>query len=130
MATVWYYILIVGFHPGESVNCGKATFWAYIVDRHFRMRGVKPVWPRYTLMLKPGHGVAVSNRMLHGGAARCGRAAYRIHIYMTQQGLLTGDIGEPQVSANVYDYRTDPQMFVLARYLDTIWSPTVNMTAA
>ncbi len=79
-------------------------------------------------MLEPGQGVFVSNRMLHAGAEYRGRAAYRIHMYMAEQGLLAAAVGEPQVSEIVYDYRTDPQLFVLARYLNAQPYSTIDMT--
>ena len=79
--------------------------------------------------VEPGHGVAVNNRMLHGGAKHDGPAAHRIHIYMTEQGLQAQNIGQPDVSEVVYDFRTDPQMFVLARYLSIKPSTTIDMTA-
>ena len=117
------------FNAGKSLECGRATFYSYIVDRLFKKRAVKLVWPRYTLMIEPGQGVAIGNRMLHGGAKYSGPAAHRIHIYMTEQGLLLPSIGDPEVSDIVYDFRTDPQMFVLARYLQAEASETINMTA-
>ena len=117
------------YNAGKSLECGRATFYSYIVDRRFKLRGVKPLWPRYTLMIEPGHGVAIRNKMLHAGAKYSGPAAHRIHIYMTEQGLLLPNIGEPEVSDVVYDFRTDPQMFVLARYLHAEGSETINMTA-
>ena len=116
------------FNPGQSLACGKATFWSYIVDRRFQQRGVKPVWPRYTLMIDAGHGVFVTNRMLHGGAEHSGEAGYRIHIYLTEPGAMVADIGDPEVSTVVYDFRIDPCMFVLARYLRVEPSETINMT--
>jgi len=116
------------WNEGCSIECGKATFWSYIVDRHFKRRGVKRLWERITLMLEPGQGVFVSNRMLHAGAEYRGRAAYRIHMYMAEQGLLAAEVGEPQVSEIVYDYRTDPQLFVLARYLNAQPYSTIDMT--
>ena len=43
--------------------------------------------------------------------------------------MLLPSIGDPEVSDIVYDFRTDPQMFVLARYLQAEASETINMTA-
>lgn len=83
------------YNPGATLECGKAM---YIVDRQtdtvafvdcqFNLRGVKSAWPRYTLMLEPGLGVAVKNGTLHGGAKHRGKAVHSILIYMTEQGAL------------------------------------------
>ncbi len=79
-------------------------------------------------MLEPGQGFFVSNRMLHAGAEYRGRAAYRIHMYMAEQGLPALEVGEPLLSELVYDYRIDPELFVLARYLNAQPCTTINMT--
>jgi hypothetical protein len=120
----------LAWNPEEGMECGKATFWSYIVDRHFQRCGVKRQWERITLTLQPGHGVFVSNRMLHAGSKHRGQATYRIHMYMAEQGLLAADLSQPENSEIVYDYRTDPQLFVLARYLNVKPCAVINMTPA
>ena len=49
------------FNAGKSLECGRTTFYLYIVDRRFRLCGVKLLLPRYTLIIEPGHGVAIRN---------------------------------------------------------------------
>jgi hypothetical protein len=47
---------------------------------------------------------------------------------MTEQGILSRGVGELAVSEIVYDYHTDPHLFVLARYLNAQPDETINMT--
>jgi hypothetical protein len=112
----------------DNLACGKASFWSFVVDRHFQRRGVKRFWERITLTLEPGHGVFLSNKMLHAGARHSGRAVNRIHMYMSEQGLLSQGVADPEVSEIVYDFRTDKHMFVLARYLAAEPGETIEMT--
>ncbi len=103
-----------------------------MVDRHFQRRGIKRFWERITLTLEPGHGVFLSNKMLHAGARHRGRVVKlcvnRIHMYMSEQGLLSQGVADPEVSEIVYDFRTDKHMFVLARYLAAEPGETIEMT--
>ena len=112
----------------DNMACGKASFWSFVVDRHFQRRGVKRYWERITLTLEPGHGVFLSNKMLHAGARHRGRAVNRLHMYMSEQGLLSQSVADPEVSEIVYDFRTDMHMFVLARYLAAQPGETIEMT--
>jgi hypothetical protein len=79
--------------------------------------------------LKPGHGVIVSNYILHGGAEYDGEAAYRIHWYVTDSSRLVKDtVNGIPVYNQVFDFRTDPIWFPIARYLNLEPSTTVDLT--
>ena len=114
--------------PGRSEQDGLATYWCYVVHRLFVQRGVPLLWRRKRIFLDPGHGVVVSNYILHGGAEYEGDAAYRIHWYMTESNRLIDDVVSGiQVYDQVYDFQTDPIWFPVARYLDLEPSPTVDL---
>jgi hypothetical protein len=111
------------------VDDGAATYWCYIVHCLFVERGVPLHWTRKRLYLEPGHGVIVSNYILHGSAEYDGEAAYRIHWYVTESLLLVKDAGNGiRVYDQVFDFRTDPIWFPIARYLNLEPSATVDLT--
>ena len=49
----------------DNLQDGKTSFWSFVVDRHFDRCGVKRYWERINLTLAQGHGVFLSNKMLH-----------------------------------------------------------------
>jgi hypothetical protein len=117
------------WNPGRTEEDGAATYWCYIVHRLFVERGVPLHWTRKRLYLKPGHGVIVSNYILHGGAEYDGEAAYRIHWYVTDSSRLVKDtVNGIPVYNQVFDFRTDPIWFPIARYLNLEPSTTVDLT--
>lgn len=119
------------WNPGESLQSGIASFWAFIVDRQFRKRGVSRIWKRYRILVKAGQGLIIKNRLLHAGAPHSGGPDYRIHMYMAEGGkLLADDLGEAAVSDRVYDFRTDEVYFPLAFYLEAGRAGWVNLTSS
>ena len=45
------------WNPGKSLESGIPSFWAFSVDRQFRIRGVPRVWKRYRILVNAGEGL-------------------------------------------------------------------------
>jgi hypothetical protein len=117
------------WNPDQSLQSGIASFWAYIVDRQIRLRGVPTLWKRYRILVKAGQGLIIKNRMLHAGAPHSGGAVFRIHMYMSEEGkLLSEEIGDSRFSDRVYDFRTDEVYFPMATYLEAGSAGWIDMT--
>ena len=119
------------WNPGKSLESGIPSFWAFSVDRQFRIRGVPRVWKRYRILVNAGEGLIINNRMLHAGAPHSGGPVYRIHMYMTEGGqLMAEELGEAAVSDREYDFRTDEIYFPMANYLEAGRAGWVDLTSS